>query len=124
MSIYHRFSFVAARSLPHMPPSYRCSRLHGHTFKIEVRLKGVVNAKDGWLYDHYAIADAVQPLIDQLDHRYLNDIDGMDNKPSNETIAVWFWQRIKPKLPLLSQITVIDTDATGCIYNGEDNEQG
>ena len=125
VSIYHRFSFVAARAMAHLPPSHRCSRLHGHTFKVEIRLKGAINSEEGWLCDHDVIADVVQPLIDQLDHCYLNEIDGMDNKPSNEAIALWLWQRIKPKLAWLAQITVIDTDRTGCIYSGEEeNAQG
>ena len=124
MDIYHHFSFHSARSLPHLPPEHPCARTHGHTFKIEIRLKGPVNQQDGWVIDYNAIAKVVEPLIESLDHRNLNDIDGMNNKPSNETIAYWFWQRLKPQLPLLTQITVIDTEKTGCIYCGEENEQG
>ncbi|MBC6496816.1 MAG: 6-pyruvoyl tetrahydropterin synthase family protein [Alphaproteobacteria bacterium GM7ARS4] len=117
VEIYHRFSFVAARAMTHMPPDHVCSRLHGHSFKIEVRLKGPINEQEGWLIDHSDIAHVVNPLIEKLDHRYLNEIDGLD-KPSNENIARWFWRHCQPHLPLLTSITVIDTDETGCLYDG------
>jgi 6-pyruvoyltetrahydropterin/6-carboxytetrahydropterin synthase len=61
----------------------------------------------------------VKPIIDELDHYYLNDITGLEN-PTSEVIARWIWRRLVPTLAGLSQIVVRETCTSGCIYRGED----
>ena len=58
-----------------------------------------------------------QPVFDQLDHHYLNDIEGLEN-PTSENLALWIWQQLKPELPELSCITIKETCTSGCIYRG------
>jgi 6-pyruvoyltetrahydropterin/6-carboxytetrahydropterin synthase len=60
---------------------------------------------------------AFQPLFDRLDHRCLNDIEGLEN-PTSENLARWIWPRLKPELPELSKIVVQETCTSGCIYTG------
>jgi 6-pyruvoyltetrahydropterin/6-carboxytetrahydropterin synthase len=62
---------------------------------------------------------AVKPIIDELDHYYLNDIAGLEN-PTSEVIARWIWRRLVPTLAGLSQIVVRETCTSGCVYRGED----
>jgi len=62
---------------------------------------------------------AVKPIIEQLDHFYLNDIAGLEN-PTSEVIARWIWRRLVPTLAGLSQIVVRETCTSGCVYRGED----
>jgi 6-pyruvoyltetrahydropterin/6-carboxytetrahydropterin synthase len=62
---------------------------------------------------------SVKPIIDELDHYYLNDITGLEN-PTSEVIARWIWRRLVPTLAGLSQIVVRETCTSGCIYRGED----
>ncbi len=69
--------------------------------------------------DFDEIKKAFQPLYDQLDHRYLNDVQGLEN-PTSEILARWIWVRLKPTLPALTQIVVQETCTSGCIYGGED----
>ena len=59
-----------------------------------------------------------KPLLSQLDHYYLNDIEGLEN-PTSENLARWIWQHLKPTLPALSAIVVRETCTTGAIYRGE-----
>jgi len=61
---------------------------------------------------------AFQPLFDQLDHHYLNDIEGLEN-PTSENLARWIWQRLRDGLPQLCRIVVRETCNAGCIYTGE-----
>ena len=69
--------------------------------------------------DFADITRAFLPLYDQLDHHYLNEIEGLEN-PTSENLAHWIWRRLKPVLPLLSQVVVRETCTAGCVYRGED----
>jgi 6-pyruvoyltetrahydropterin/6-carboxytetrahydropterin synthase len=60
---------------------------------------------------------AFQPLYEQLDHNYLNDIAGLEN-PTSERLATWIWEHLKPTLPLLSAVVVHETCTSGCRYTG------
>jgi 6-pyruvoyltetrahydropterin/6-carboxytetrahydropterin synthase len=61
---------------------------------------------------------AFQPLFDQLDHHYLNEIEGLEN-PTSENLARWIWQRLQSRLPGLSKVAVQETCNAGCIYRGD-----
>jgi 6-pyruvoyltetrahydropterin/6-carboxytetrahydropterin synthase len=112
------FQFEAAHLLPHLPKSHKCRRLHGHSFKVEVVVAGECDPKLGWLMDYADIAEAFKPTWEKLDHCYLNEIAGLENATS-EIIAAWIWQRLKPKLPLLTEIVVAETCQSRCVYRGE-----
>ncbi|MDH5655123.1 MAG: 6-carboxytetrahydropterin synthase QueD [Spirochaetia bacterium] len=117
VEIVKKYGFEAAHLLTKVPPYHKCSRLHGHSFKFEVRLKGTVDAELGWLIDFGDITSVVKPLLDILDHNYLNEIEGLEN-PTSEMIAMWLWDRIKPALPDLMEITVHETCSARCSYRG------
>lgn len=119
MEIFKEFSFDAAHRLPNVPAGHKCARLHGHTFHVAVHARGAVGEQSGWIMDFAEIKKAFQPLYDQLDHSYLNEIPGLDN-PTSENLARWIWQRLKPALPELARLTVRETCTAGCIYRGED----
>jgi 6-pyruvoyltetrahydropterin/6-carboxytetrahydropterin synthase len=118
MEIFKEFTFEAAHRLPNLPPDHKCARLHGHSFRVAVHVAGPVTEPEGWVLDFAEISAAFRPLYDQLDHRYLNDIAGLEN-PTSEVLARWVWQRLLPALPGLSQVTVRETCTAGCIYRGE-----
>jgi 6-pyruvoyltetrahydropterin/6-carboxytetrahydropterin synthase len=112
------FRFEAAHLLPTFPPEHKCRRLHGHSFKFEVVVEGEVDPAQGYLLDYGRITKAADPLVDQLDHRYLNDIPGLEN-PTAENLASWIFHRLQPALPGLSAISVRETCTTGCEYRGK-----
>ncbi len=113
------FGFEAAHWLPHVPPDHKCRRMHGHSYRIEVRVAGEVDERTGWLMDFAAIRDVVEPVVlGELDHRTLNDIPGLEN-PTAEALCAWLWRRVRPALPGLAAITVHETPASRCTYRGE-----
>ncbi|HVH33020.1 MAG TPA: 6-carboxytetrahydropterin synthase QueD [Tahibacter sp.] len=117
MDLFKTFQIEAAHRLPMVPAGHKCSRLHGHSFRIDIHVAGPIDPQFGWVMDFADIKLAFAPLFDALDHRYLNEIDGLDN-PTSENLAVWIWQRLKPGLPLLSRIVVHETCTSGCSYTG------
>lgn len=121
MEIFKEFGFEAAHRLPNVPPGHKCERLHGHSYRIEVHVRGAVDAHTGWVLDFADIGAAFEPLHEQLDHRLLNDIDGLSN-PTSEHLARWIWTRLHPRLPSLSQVVVRETCTSGCVYRGPASE--
>lgn len=117
MDIFKRFTIEAAHRLPNVPPSHKCARLHGHSFVVELRVTGEPGAESGWIMDFGDIKTAFQPVYEQLDHRYLNEIEGLDN-PTSERLAIWIWERLKPALPALSGVVIQETCTSGCRYTG------
>ncbi len=118
MEIWKKFSFEAAHLLPNVPDGHKCKRLHGHSYYVHIHVTGECDPEVGWIVDFAEIADAFQPLWEQLDHNYLNEIEGLEN-PTSEVIAMWIWDRLKPDLPLLSKVVVSETCTAGCIYEGD-----
>ena len=117
-TLFKDFNFEAAHHLPYVPKGHKCARLHGHSFQVRIEVTGEVDPLTGWVMDFSEIKAAFKPILDQLDHYYLNDIDGLEN-PTSEVLAQWIWQKLKPMLPLLSAVRVKETCTAGCIYRGE-----
>ncbi len=117
MEIYKDFTFEAAHRLPAVPEGHKCRRLHGHSFRVRVVVCGSRGERSGWIQDFADLKEAFQPLHEQLDHRYLNEVPGLAN-PTSENLAVWIWERLQPRLPLLSRVEVRETCTSGCIYRG------
>ena len=118
MDIFKVFYIEAAHHLPNVPEEHKCRRLHGHSFRIEIYVSGDVQEKAGWVMDFSDVSKAFKPLYEQLDHYYLNEIDGLEN-PTSENLAKWIWQRLKPELAGLTKIVIQETCTAGCIYTGK-----
>jgi 6-pyruvoyltetrahydropterin/6-carboxytetrahydropterin synthase len=116
--IYREFTFEAAHRLPFVPEGHKCSRLHGHSYRVQVHVAGPVGDDSGWVQDFGDVKAAFKPLEEQLDHYYLNDIEGLEN-PTSEVLAQWIWQRLEKQLPLLTAVQVRETCTSGCIYRGD-----
>jgi 6-pyruvoyltetrahydropterin/6-carboxytetrahydropterin synthase len=112
------FSFEAAQTLPNVPPEHKCGRMHGHSFRMEISVEGEVDPATGWLYDHARISRAMDPLLELLDHSYLNDIPGLDN-PTIENMCRWFWEKLQLQLPGLAEIVIHETPTARCSYRGK-----
>jgi 6-pyruvoyltetrahydropterin/6-carboxytetrahydropterin synthase len=120
MKITQAFRFEAAHRLPRVPPTHRCHRMHGHSYRIELQLSGAVDPNTGFVLDFFDIERAFGPLLARLDHHCLNDIDGLDN-PTAENIASWIWARIKPELAQLSNVRVFETPDCWADFDGNDS---
>ncbi|TGK20918.1 6-carboxytetrahydropterin synthase QueD [Leptospira fluminis] len=112
------FRFDAAHFLPNVPEGHKCRRMHGHSFRFKLHLKGKIDPGTGWLMDFAEVSKSVKPLLENhLDHYLLNDVEGLEN-PTSENICLWLWKRLKPHLPLLRKITLHETCTSACIYEG------
>lgn len=118
MEIFRVFQIEAAHRLPNLPPEHKCARLHGHSFRIEVHVRGALDETLGWVMDFADLRRVFQPVFDQLDHRYLNEIDGLEN-PTSENMARWVWRQLSADLPGLQKIVVQETCNAGCVYRGD-----
>mgnify|MGYP000052931771 FL=1 len=81
MKIFKDFTFEAAHKLPLVPQNHKCFNLHGHSFKVRVTLEGPINEM-GWVMDFGEMKKIIHPSIEMLDHKYLNDIQGLENPTS------------------------------------------
>jgi 6-pyruvoyltetrahydropterin/6-carboxytetrahydropterin synthase len=115
--IFKEFRIEAAHLLPNVPEGHKCRRLHGHSFLIGVHVSGPVGEHTGWVTDFADLATAWAPLHDQLDHRYLNDVPGLEN-PTSEHLARWVWDHLVDELPGLDRVVVRETCTSGCVYRG------
>jgi 6-pyruvoyltetrahydropterin/6-carboxytetrahydropterin synthase len=119
MEIFKEFHFEAAHRLPNVPEGHKCARLHGHSFHVRVTVAGAVDPRLGWVMDFAELKRAFAPLHDRLDHRYLNEVEGLEN-PTSEVLAQWIWRQLRPGLPGILAVEVRETCTSGCIYRGED----
>ena len=117
MDIFKVFHIEAAHRLPNVPAGHKCARLHGHSFRVEVHVGGYPGAQTGWVMDFADVKAAFAPVFERLDHRYLNEITGLEN-PTSEHLAMWIWDALQPALPALSKIVVHETCTSGCVYSG------
>ena len=114
---FKEFTFEAAHRLPNVAPDHKCARLHGHSFRVAVHVEGETGVTSGWVIDFADIERAFAPLHEQLDHRYLNDVPGLEN-PTSEHVAMWIWERLSRTLPGLSKVVVRETCTAGAEYSG------
>jgi 6-pyruvoyltetrahydropterin/6-carboxytetrahydropterin synthase len=116
-AIERTFRVEAAHRLPEVPPGHKCARLHGHGFRITVRVEGPVGERSGWVRDYADLDAAFRPLDALLDHYYLNEVEGLEN-PTSENLARWVFDRLRPALPGLVEVVVEETCQTRCAYRG------
>ena len=120
MEIFKEFTGEAAHRLPPVPAAHKGSRLHGHSYRVAVHVDGPVGGQTGWVRDYAELSCAMKPVLEVLDHHYLNEVAGLGN-PTSEVIARWIWERLRPSLPDLSQVVVHETCTAGCVYRGDDD---
>ena len=114
-TITKSFRFESAHSLPHLCDGHQCKRLHGHSYELIVGVSGpLVNE---WVQDYADISGVVKPLVDRLDHQFLNDI--LPFITTAENLAAWFWRELSGPLPLLSRIEIRETATSNVILTNE-----
>lgn len=109
------FQIEAARFLPNLPDSHPCRNMHGHSFKIVLTLIGDLDPSIGWVVDYHQISQIMNPLLAKLDHKILNEVEGLNN-PTSELLAKWIFDKVKILLPQLTSITIMETSNTECRY--------
>jgi len=119
VQIRKTFRFEAAHVLPHHPG--KCSRLHGHSYRVEVAVRGplaISGPSQGMVVDFDELSAIVKPrIIERLDHSSLNDV--LPN-PTAELIALWIWDELEPVLPRLFEVVVWETRSACAVVRSED----
>jgi len=123
MELRKSFQFEAAHRLPALPASHKCARLHGHSFRVEIAIEGPVDPTLGWVMDYAELGAVFKPIWARLDHYYLNEVPGLEN-PTSENLAIWIWDQLKPRLPLLVEVMVAETCTARCVYRGANETPG
>jgi 6-pyruvoyltetrahydropterin/6-carboxytetrahydropterin synthase len=112
------YRFEAAHFLPKVPAAHKCARMHGHSYHVQLVLEDEIDPELGWVLDFGKIDEHAAPLVAELDHRVLNEIEGLAN-PTSELLAVWLWRRLVPGLPQLCELSISETPSSRCVYRGE-----
>ena len=118
MELSCRFGFDAAHYFEHFADGHPNRELHGHSFQVEIAVRGEPDPRTGFVIDFGDLEAACSELRRALDHRLLNDLDGLGN-PSLENLCRWIWERLAPRLASLSRVTVRrDSAGQACTYCG------
>lgn len=118
VSLSKTIDFESAHWLPTFPEGHKCRRMHGHSFKIDVTLEGEIDPNLGYLRDFGEIKALLDPIKHQLDHRVLNEIEGLEN-PTAEMLAKWVWDKLYADIPELSVVRVRETCTSAAEYRGQ-----
>lgn len=113
-TVTKEFSFEAAHSLPHLPATHKCHRLHGHSYRVVIVCRGDLQPDYSWVVDYAEISDVMVPIVLQLDHQNLNDILGIHTTAEN--LAYWIYRKLMAALPTLYAVHVMETANTNVIY--------
>jgi len=105
MRIVKSMNFDAAHFLDHDPEARPYARLHGHSFTLEVVIEGEPDPEAGWVVDFGDVGEALQELHEALDHRLLNEVEGLE-RPTLENICRWAAEKLKTRFPGLAEVRV------------------
>lgn len=114
VEVSYEVDFEAAHWLPNVPEEHKCRRMHGHSYRVVITVKGLVT--NGMVVDYADIKAAADPLVELLDHHIVND--HVPNSTS-ENLAVWFWEGLHGSLPELFSVRVHETPRAYSTYFGE-----
>jgi 6-pyruvoyltetrahydropterin/6-carboxytetrahydropterin synthase len=99
IEMFHEFTFEAAhKTTPDTP-------LHGHTFKVKVVLTGEPDPVFGWSHDLLEVEPVIARLRSRVDHKYLNDIEGLEI-PTLENVAGWVCRQLDREIQGVDRIEV------------------
>lgn len=93
-------------------------RIHGHSYRAEVTVRGLPDPKTGMLIDVYQFEKSFTEVRDGLEHQFLDDIKDL-GPATMENLCAWIWKRLAPKLPTLCRVTIHrDSGNEKCVYFG------
>ncbi|QIL03097.1 6-carboxytetrahydropterin synthase [Sphingomonas sinipercae] len=112
------FRFDAAHTLRREVDAEPSRRIHGHSYRAEVAVRGTPDPASGMLIDLGLLDRALATLHDRLDHHFLDEV--ADLGPATlENLARWIWDRLAPDFPGLARVTVLrDSSGDSCSYFG------
>jgi len=118
VELTHAFGFDAAHRFDAFPEGHPNRRMHGHSFQVEIAVRGTPDPRTGFVVEFTQLETACGALHDTLDHRILNEIEGL-NQPSLERLSIWIWEQLAQRISGLVRVTVRrDSRGQSCTYRG------
>ena len=116
--ISKQFWFEAAHTLERTVEVNASRRVHGHSYRAEVAVRGKADPVSGMVMDLTLLERALDRARDGLDHRLLDDVPGL-GPATMEHLAAWIWRTVAPYCPGLARVAVYrDSSRDTCIYFG------
>lgn len=113
-----KFYFDAAHSLECEVDAEANRRMHGHSYRVDVAVRGTPDKKSGMLIDLGTLDKVLEETRQALDHRLLNDVKDL-GPATLENLSSWIWRRLAPKIPNLAKVTVSrEHRGDACAYTG------
>jgi len=116
-----RDSFAAAHRLEDYHG--KCEELHGHNFKVEVLVQGEAIGEGGMLLDFAILKGRLKEILEELDHKYLNEIPFFKERASSsEYLALYIYDRLKvllgSEVVILREVRVWESENAYAAYGG------
>jgi 6-pyruvoyltetrahydropterin/6-carboxytetrahydropterin synthase len=113
-----QFRFEAAHTLIRIVDAETSRRIHGHSYRAEVTLRGVPDRSSGMVIDLGLLERALEDARQALDHRFLDEINDL-GPATMENLCAWIWRRVSPSVPSLVKVAVYrDSSGDACSYFG------
>lgn len=115
-----QFRFDAAHTLDRVIETDSSRRIHGHSYRAEVFVRGRPDPTTGMVVDLGLLQRTMEDARDALDHRFLDEINDL-GPATMENLSRWIWNRLTPVIGNLHKITVYrDSSGEACSYWGEE----
>jgi len=113
-----QFRFEAAHTLERAIGTEGSRRVHGHSYRAEISVRGTPDAATGMIVDLGLFERSLATVRDKLDHHFLNDVEGL-GPATLENLALWIWQALVREGVEPARV-VVARDASGesCAYTG------
>ncbi len=116
-----QFRFDSAHTLQRAVETESSRRIHGHSYRAEVAVRGQPDADSGMLLDLGLLEQALAGVRERLDHHFLDEVEGL-GPATLENLARWIWQQLEPRCPGLWRVTVArDSSGDSCSYFGRES---
>ena len=95
----------------------KCSRLHGHSWRVEIFITGQRTDEIGMLLDYGILKEKLREVTNRLDHSYINDFTEIGN-PTSENISKYIFKSLSKTLKdiHLEKVRVWENPENWCEY--------
>lgn len=115
-----RFYFDAAHTLHREIDTESSLRIHGHSYRAEVTVRGRPDPTSGMIVDLGLLERKIAEARDALDHRFLDEINDL-GPPTMENLCSYIWRRLQDEVTNLARVSIYrDSSGDACVYYGEE----
>lgn len=112
------FRFEAAHTLDRAIQTEASRRIHGHSYRAVVAVRGARDRATGMVVDLGQVEANLAEARAALDHRLLDDLPDL-GPPTLENLSAWIWRRLAADCPGLAEVAVFrDSEGDACRYHG------